>query len=81
VNVCRALFGVASGLVIDRAGPRRVIVLSMLILGGGGVLGAGVSSASDLLASRFLEGLGLVGSIGIAITVLRKTNRDAKPSL
>ena len=39
VNICGALFGVASGLVIDRVGSRRVIVLSMLILGGGGVLG------------------------------------------
>jgi cyanate permease len=81
VNICGALFGVASGLVIDRVGSRRVIVLSMLILGVGGVLGAEASSAADLLASRFLEGLGLVGTIVAAPAIIRTACRPTDRNL
>ena len=81
VNICGALFGVASGLVIDRVGSRRVIVLSLLILGVGGVFGAEASSAADLLASRFLEGLGLVGAIVAAPAIIRTACRPADRNL
>ena len=81
VNICGAVLGVASGLIIDRVGPRRVIVASLLILGGGGVIGAEADSAAALLTSRFLEGLGLVGTAVAAPAIIRAACRPSERNL
>jgi len=81
VNICGAALGVASGLLIDRAGPRRLMLISLLILGLGGWVGAMAESGAMLLASRFLEGLGLVGAVVTAPAIVRAACRPADRNL
>ena len=81
VNICGAVLGVASGLIIDRVGPRRIIVVSLLIMGGGGVIGAEAGSGAALLASRFLEGMGLVGTAVAAPAIIRAACRPGERNL
>ena len=76
VNICGATLGAASGLLIDRAGPRRLMLISLLILGAGGWVGAVAESGATLLISRFLEGLGLVGAAVTAPAIVRAARRD-----
>lgn len=81
VNICGATLGVASGLLIDRAGPRRLMLASLLIMGVGGWLGAVAESGATLLVSRFLEGLGLVGVVVTAPAIVRAACRPADRNL
>lgn len=81
VNICGGVLGVASGLIIDRVGPRRVTVISLLIMAGGGAIGAEANSAVILLASRFLEGLGLVGTVVAAPAIIRIACQPADRNL
>lgn len=81
VNICGATLGVASGLLIDRAGPRRLMLVSLLILGLGGWVGAMAESGAMLLASRFLEGLGLVGAAVTAPAIVRAACRPGDRNL
>lgn len=55
-----ATLGIASGLAADRLGARRVLGAGLLFLIAGSVCGAAVDSATALLATRVLSGLGLV---------------------
>lgn len=81
VNICGATLGVASGLLIDRAGPRRLMLASLLIMGLGGWIGAMAESGAMLLASRFLEGLGLVGAAVTAPAIIRAACRPSDRNL
>lgn len=81
VNICGAVLGVASGLIIDRVGPRRIIVISLLVLAAGGGIGAVSESGAGLLVSRFLEGLGLVGAIVAAPAIIRAACQRADRNL
>ena len=55
-----ATLGVASGLVADRLGARRVLAAGLVSLAAGSIWGAAGDSGGALLASRVLSGLGLV---------------------
>lgn len=81
VNICGALLGIASGLIIDKVGPRRITIVSLLIMGLGGMIGADATSGAALLASRFFEGLGLVGTIVAAPAIIRAASRPADRNL
>ena len=71
VNFCGALFGVTVGLAIDRIGARRFIASSLALLALGGAYGALAETGTDMLISRFLEGVGLVGTVVAAPTLIR----------
>lgn len=81
VNICGATLGVASGLLIDRTGPRRLMLISLLIMGAGGWAGAVAESGATLLVSRFLEGLGLVGTVVTAPAIVRAVCRPGDRNL
>jgi MFS transporter, DHA1 family, inner membrane transport protein len=81
VNICGGALGIASGLIIDRVGPRRITVASLLIMAGGGAIGAEATSGAMLLVSRFLEGLGLVGAVVAAPAIIRIACQPADRNL
>lgn len=55
-----AVAGAPVGLAVDRIGARRMAPLGLLFMGAGSALGALASSASTLLATRVLEGVGFL---------------------
>ena len=55
------LFGATAGIVGDRFGHRRVLLIAYLLLMAGGVLGWLAPDGTVLLISRFIEGVGFVG--------------------
>ncbi|MGE5146733.1 MAG: MFS transporter [Candidatus Eiseniibacteriota bacterium] len=55
------LTGAAAGIVGDRFGHRRVLLIAYLLLMAGGVLGWLAPDGTVLLISRFVEGVGFVG--------------------
>jgi MFS transporter, DHA1 family, inner membrane transport protein len=58
--VVGALFGLAIGLAVDRAGARRMAVAGLLLQGLAGAAGATAGGAPLLLATRVLEGIGFL---------------------
>lgn len=81
VNLCGALLGVAAGLAIDRVGARRFIAGSLAVLALGGAGGALAESSMAMLISRFLEGIGLVGTVVAAPTLIRAACRPGDRNL
>ena len=59
-NLIGATLGVASGLVADRIGARRVLAAGLLSLAAGSIWGATAESGTVLLLTRVIEGLGLL---------------------
>lgn len=58
-----AVAGAPVGLAVDRIGARRMAILGLLFMGAGSALGALASSASTLLATRVLEGVGFLSIV------------------
>ena len=71
-----AALGVAVGLLSDRAGPRRLMLLGVAFLGAGSLLGGLVSGSTWLLIARFIEGFGFVG---ITVTAPKLIATAARP--
>ena len=71
ITVCGAALGAMAGLLIDRTGPRRLISFCLAILVVGGSVGALADSGMMILFSRFIEGIGLVGTTVAAPAVIR----------
>lgn len=59
-NLMGAILGVASGLVADRIGARRVLAAGLVFLVAGSIWGAATDSGTALLVTRVIEGLGLL---------------------
>ena len=59
-NLMGAALGVASGLVADRIGARRVLAAGLVFLVAGSIWGAATDSGTALLVTRVIEGLGLL---------------------
>ena len=59
-NLMGATLGVASGLVADRIGARRVLAAGLVFLIAGSIWGATADSGAALLVTRVIEGLGLL---------------------
>jgi MFS family permease len=55
------LFGATAGVVGDRFGHRRILLIGYLLLMAGGVIGWLAPGSTVLLVSRFIEGIGFVG--------------------
>ena len=81
VNICGATLGVASGLIVARMGTRRIALASLVVLALGGWIGAIAESGTMLLVSRFLEGLGLVGTVVTSPAIVRAACRLADRNL
>jgi MFS family permease len=67
--------GMLAGGVADRLGHRRVIVGSVVLLALGAGCGASVASEPWLLAARALEGLGFVGVVVSAPSLIAQATR------
>ncbi|HER27053.1 MAG TPA: MFS transporter [Rhodospirillales bacterium] len=52
--------GMAAGMVADRIGHHRIIIIGLAIIALASVVGSQASGATMLLATRFLEGVGVI---------------------
>ncbi len=57
------LVGTGGGMLADRFGQRRVMILGLVISALGGFIGAASTSAATLLASRALESIGFIATV------------------
>jgi MFS transporter, CP family, cyanate transporter len=57
------LVGIFGGMLADRFGQRRVMLLGLLASAAGGILGASSTSATMLLASRAVESFGFIATV------------------
>jgi predicted MFS family arabinose efflux permease len=57
------LVGIVGGMLADRFGQRRVMVLGLLVSAAGGLLGAASTSGAMLLASRAVESFGFIATV------------------
>jgi MFS family permease len=69
-NATSIALGMLVGIFADRLGHRRVIVASLLMLCVGSVWGATVTSGVQLLLARLAEGLGFVGVVVSAPSII-----------
>ncbi len=76
VNLLALLFGIAAGTVSDQIGHRRVILIGLTIMGAASVAGSFATSAAELLVSRFFEG---VGFLGIVVAAPSLITAEARP--
>lgn len=60
VQLAGMTLGLPAGLLIQRWGPRRSVLTGLLLLAGASALGGAAQSATALLLSRALEGLGFL---------------------
>ena len=71
-----AVAAVAVGLLSDRAGPRRLMLVGAAFLGVGSLMGGLVSGSAWLLVARFVEGFGFVG---VTVTAPKLIAAAARP--
>lgn len=64
------LFVPVTGILADIYGRRRVIVPSLLIYGAAGLAIAGVTTFTEILALRALQGAAFAGVLSISVTIL-----------
>jgi len=60
INLLGAVVGILMGLLCDRFGHKRLGLSGLVIMAGGGFLGAAAQGYPLLLLSRFLEGAGFI---------------------
>ncbi|MDX1485126.1 MAG: MFS transporter [Alphaproteobacteria bacterium] len=71
------VLGAAAGLLSDRLGHRRMVLLGMAILASGSVAGALAETSGAILASRFAEGIGYIIAIVSAPSILARAAAPA----
>ena len=76
-NAVTILLGMLVGVFADRLGHRRVILLSLLMMAGGSVWGAMTHSELELLLARFTEGVGFVGVVVSAPSIIANAAQPA----
>jgi MFS family permease len=69
-NATSIALGMMVGIFADRLGHRRVIFASLLMLCIGSVWGATATSGAQLLLARLTEGLGFVGAVVSAPSII-----------
>ncbi|MCX7251894.1 MAG: MFS transporter, partial [Burkholderiales bacterium] len=72
MQVAGMLLGALAGLLADRMGLRRTMLLGLCLLALGCALGATASRVSLLLAARMLEGIGLLLAVLPAPGLIRR---------
>ena len=72
VQLAGMLLGLVVGLAADRLGPRRVMLVGLLLLALGSALGALAPGVEALLWTRALEGLGFLLAVLPAPALLRQ---------
>ena len=60
INLMGAFIGIVTGLLCDRYGHKRLGLGGLVLMAGGGLLGAAAHGYPLLLFSRFLEGAGFI---------------------
>ena len=73
--------GVATGMVVERVGDRRVVCAGMLIISAASVLGALSHGFAWLIATRIAEGMGFLLVVVAAPAVLQRLTPRAKQPL
>lgn len=63
ITLTGAITGIATGVIADRLGYRRVLMIGILALIVGSLLGGLSDSAGSLLVSRFVEGVGYIAIV------------------
>jgi MFS family permease len=69
-NAITFLLGMMFGIFADRLGHRRMILTCLLMLAVGSLWGAGAGSGIELLLARFTEGIGFVGVVVSAPSII-----------
>ena len=82
-NATAIVLGMLVGVFADRLGHRRVILVCLLMLAAGSLWGATASSGLTLLLARFTEGIGFVGVVVAAPSIIAKAaqTRDRRFAL
>lgn len=76
IQVAGMSLGALMGMVADRWGPRRVMLLGLALLSLGSAAGALAQRAEALLATRALEGLGFLLAVLPAPGLIRRQLQD-----
>ena len=76
-SIAAMLLGMIAGGCADLLGHRRIILASFAVLAAGAAAGAAVDSGPWLLAARALEGLGFVGVVVSAPSLIGQATRAA----
>ncbi|TSE31570.1 putative sialic acid transporter [Tepidimonas thermarum] len=71
--------GALLGQLADRLGPRRVMMVGLVLLAAGSALGAVAPGAAALLGTRGLEGVGFLMTVLPAPALLRRTVTEPGP--
>lgn len=61
--VAAVLLGIFGGMLADRFGQRRIMVLGLMVSAAGGLMGAASSSGTMLLVSRAVESFGFLATV------------------
>lgn len=69
-NATSVALGMLTGMFADRLGHRRVILASLIMLSIGSLWGAAATGDLALLAARFTEGMGFVGAVVSAPSII-----------
>lgn len=72
VQLAGMTLGLAVGLMADRLGPRRVMLVGLVLLALGSIAGAAAPGAGALLLSRVVEGVGFLLAVLPAPGLLRR---------
>ena len=76
IQMAGMLLGALAGLMADRLGPRRVMVVGLLLLATGSGVGSAADSPQVLLLTRALEGLGFLLTVLPAPGLIRRQLQD-----
>lgn len=76
-NATSIALGMLVGMFADRLGHRRVILASLLMLTAGSLWGAVAGSGVELLLARFTEGIGFVGVVVSAPSIIAHAARPS----
>lgn len=70
ISVPGVLLSILIGYFADRFGRRRVVLISLLVFGTFGVAGFWARSLWPLVATRFIQGVGTSGILGLGIVLV-----------
>lgn len=76
-GLSQGMLQIPFGLLSDRVGRKRMIVLGLLLFAAGSAVAAAASSIDGVIAGRVLQGAGAVGSVILAL-VADLTSEDSR---